>query len=114
MNRKSFLSTLLIALAAPFVPIPEPKKKPFLHKTGLRFGPELGLIGQGAGVGRSNPEVIAPLDKLKGMLGDNNKKMNIDIKGAIRGGDMKIFKTNKHPANELGYNEYKIKGNRLN
>lgn len=36
---------------------------------GLVFGPTLGLVGEGSGTNRSNPEVIAPLDKLKGMLG---------------------------------------------
>lgn len=36
---------------------------------GLVFGPTVGLVGEGRGTNRSNPEVIAPLDKLKGMLG---------------------------------------------
>jgi hypothetical protein len=39
---------------------------------GLVFGPTMGLIGEGSGTSRSNPEVIAPLDKLKGFLGGNN------------------------------------------
>lgn len=36
---------------------------------GLVFGPTLGLVGEGPGTTRSNPEVIAPLDKLRGMIG---------------------------------------------
>lgn len=36
---------------------------------GLVFGPTLGLVGEGRGTNRNNPEVIAPLDKLQRMLG---------------------------------------------
>jgi hypothetical protein len=39
---------------------------------GLVFGPTMGLVGEGSGTSRSNPEVIAPLDKLKGFLGNNS------------------------------------------
>ena len=35
---------------------------------GLVTGPQLALIGEGSGTSKSNPEVVAPLDKLKGML----------------------------------------------
>jgi len=35
---------------------------------GLVTGPTLGLVGEGIGTTRSNPEVIAPLDKLKSIL----------------------------------------------
>lgn len=35
---------------------------------GLVFGPTMGMVGEGLGTSRSNPEVIAPLDQLKGML----------------------------------------------
>lgn len=35
---------------------------------GLVSGPTLGLVGEGFGTSRSNPEVIAPLDQLRGML----------------------------------------------
>jgi len=36
---------------------------------GLVSGPVLGMVGEGRGTSRSNPEVIAPLDKLQGMMG---------------------------------------------
>ena len=36
---------------------------------GLVTGPTLGMIGEGIGTSRSNPEVVAPLDKLMGMMG---------------------------------------------
>lgn len=35
---------------------------------GLAFGPTLGLVGEGVGTSRTNPEVIAPLDKLKDFI----------------------------------------------
>ena len=35
---------------------------------GLVTGPTVGLIGEGRGTSMSNPEVVAPLDKLKSML----------------------------------------------
>jgi hypothetical protein len=37
---------------------------------GIVSGPTMGLIGEYPGA-KSNPEVVAPLDKLKDMLGDN-------------------------------------------
>ena len=37
----------------------------------------MGLVGEGRGTTMSNPEVIAPLDKLKGMLGDTQQQSYI-------------------------------------
>lgn len=48
-----------------------PKPKGFAEG-GLAFGPTLGLIGEGAGTNRSNPEVIAPLNDLKNFIGTEN------------------------------------------
>jgi hypothetical protein len=36
---------------------------------GLVYGPTMGLVGEGIGTSKSNPEVIAPLDKLKNIIG---------------------------------------------
>lgn len=51
---------------------------------GIVYGPTLGLVGEYSGAGR-NPEVIAPLDKLKSMIdaGDNGVagKVTFKIKG---------------------------------
>lgn len=35
---------------------------------GLVYGPTMGLVGEGVGTTRSNPEVIAPLDQLRNMI----------------------------------------------
>lgn len=46
----------------------EGPQTPALAQGGLAFGPTLAMVGDNPGA-RSNPEVIAPLDKLAGMLG---------------------------------------------
>lgn len=44
---------------------------PAFAEGGLVTGATMGLVGEGRGTTMSNPEVIAPLDKLKSMLGDS-------------------------------------------
>jgi hypothetical protein len=41
-----------------------------LANGGLVYGPVNALVGEGAGTNRRNPEVVAPLDKLKAIIGD--------------------------------------------
>jgi len=43
---------------------------PAFAQGGLVTGATMGLVGEGRGTTKSNPEVIAPLDKLQAMLGD--------------------------------------------
>ena len=43
---------------------------------GIVYGPTLGLMGEYSGAS-NNPEVIAPLNKLKGLIGDNSPKFEI-------------------------------------
>ncbi len=52
---------------------------------GIVSGPTLGLIGEYAGA-RTNPEVIAPLDKLKSMIGTNGG--STEVFGTISGADI--------------------------
>jgi TP901 family phage tail tape measure protein len=49
---------------------------------GIVSSPTLGLVGEYAGA-RSNPEVIAPLDKLKSMIGDRGAG-NVNVTGEFR------------------------------
>ena len=58
---------------------------------GLVTGPTVGLIGEGAGTNASNPEVIAPLDKLKSMIGGGTQQ--VEVFGSISGND--IFLSNQ-------------------
>lgn len=53
---------------------------------GLVFGPTMGLVGEGIGTTRSNPEVIAPLDKLTDFMG--NGKQHVIVTGRIDGQDI--------------------------
>ena len=46
-------------------------------------------MGEGSGTSISNPEVVAPLDKLKNMMGGSQ---NVIVEGVIKGND--IFLSN--------------------
>ncbi len=63
---------------------------PEFAQGGIVSGPTLGLMGEYPGAS-SNPEVIAPLDKLKSMIGGNQ---NIIVEGVLKGND--IFLSNKN------------------
>ena len=52
---------------------------------GIVSGPTMGLVGEYPGA-KSNPEVIAPLDKLRSMLG--NAGGNVVVTGRISGSDL--------------------------
>lgn len=56
---------------------------------GIVSGPTLGLMGEYSGA-RSNPEVIAPLDKLKGMIGDRSQNVNVGGEFRIQGQDLVV------------------------
>ena len=58
------------------------KKIPKFAKGGIVSTPTMGLMGEYPGA-RSNPEVIAPLDKLTGMLG-NTGGANVNVGGEFR------------------------------
>tara|TARA_R110002050_G_scaffold73968_3_gene158919 strand:- start:1537 stop:3291 length:1755 start_codon:yes stop_codon:yes gene_type:complete len=59
-----------------------------LASGGLVTGPTMALVGEGAGTTASNPEVVAPLDKLKGMIGGGSQK--VEVYGRISGNDIFI------------------------
>jgi len=63
---------------------------PAFAEGGLVSGPTLGLIGEGIGTNASNPEVIAPLDKLKGFMNGGDR---VVVEGVIKGND--IFLSNQ-------------------
>jgi len=57
---------------------------------GLVTGPTMALVGEGAGTTASNPEVVAPLDKLKGMINGGNGIQQVEVYGRISGNDIFI------------------------
>jgi hypothetical protein len=65
-------------------------------KGGLVTGPTTALIGEGIGTTASNPEVVAPLDRLKQFMGGGSQ--NVVVEGVIKGND--IFLSNRN----TGYN----------
>lgn len=58
-----FTTAMLAAVTAAGIPA--------LADGGVATGPTLALVGEYAGASTGNPEIIAPLDKLRGMLADN-------------------------------------------
>jgi hypothetical protein len=55
---------------------------------GLVYGPTLGLVGEGSGTSRSNPEVIAPLDKLKNYISGGGVAQKVIVEGRLLGKDI--------------------------
>ncbi len=53
-------------------------KIPKLAGGGLAFGPTLAMVGDNAGAMR-DPEVIAPLSKLRGMVGDGGDMVHVQV-----------------------------------
>lgn len=62
---------------------------PAFAEGGLVTGPTLSLIGEGAGTTASNPEVVAPLDKLKNFM-NNGGSQQVEVYGRISGNDIFI------------------------
>lgn len=54
---------------------------------GLLYGPTLALMGEYAGA-KSNPEVVAPLDKLKSLIGDSGSVAGMRMETRVRGRDL--------------------------
>lgn len=67
-----------------------------LAKGGLAFGPTQAIVGDNPNAS-SDPEVIAPLSKLKSMLG-NEMNVSLNVGGIIKGND--IYLSNEDTANQ--------------
>lgn len=72
-------------IAAMLVAISSSKNKvPKFANGGIISGPTLGLMGEYGGA-VNNPEVVAPLDKLRGMLADNDTQSTGEVRFVIDG-----------------------------
>ncbi len=60
---------------------------PAFANGGIVSGPTLGLMGEYSGA-KSNPEVIAPLNKLEGMIGQKQTNVNVGGNFRIQGQDL--------------------------
>lgn len=60
---------------------------------GIVSGPTLSLIGEGRGTSSSNPEVVAPLDRLRGMLAgiSTNDQQVVVVGGSVRGNRLQLL-----------------------
>ncbi len=57
-----------------------PEEAPALAEGGLAFGPTVAMVGDNARA-LSDPEVIAPLSKLKGMMGGREQTIIVNLDG---------------------------------
>lgn len=79
----AFIATAVGGVLSAFAAIPK------FADGGIVSGPTLGLMGEYSGA-RSNPEVIAPLDKLKGMIGQGGQNINVGGEFRIQGQDLVV------------------------
>lgn len=78
----AFIATAVGGVLSAFAAIPK------FADGGIVSGPTMGLMGEYAGA-TNNPEVIAPLDKLKSMLGDaGGGAQTIRVEGRVKGQDL--------------------------
>tara|TARA_Y100000401_G_scaffold25751_1_gene18020 strand:+ start:5905 stop:8406 length:2502 start_codon:yes stop_codon:yes gene_type:complete len=86
----AFVLPALIAMAVGAVSSAMKKTKKFA-KGGIISAPTMGLMGEYPGA-RSNPEVVAPLDRLKGLIGTNNRTQQVNVGGSfeLRGQDLVV------------------------
>ena len=61
---------------------------PGLASGGLVTGPTMALVGEGSGTSLSNPEVVAPLDKLRSMLSNTTMNGNFVASTRLQGSDL--------------------------
>lgn len=77
----AFIATAVGGVMSAFAAIPK------FANGGIVSGPTLGLMGEYSGA-KSNPEVIAPLNKLEGMIGQKQTNVNVGGNFRIQGQDL--------------------------
>ena len=83
----ALLAASAVAVKGAFSKIKAPAK---FASGGIVSAPTMGLVGEYPGA-RSNPEVIAPLDKLKGMIGDRGtSKVEVGGSFTLKGQDLVV------------------------
>ena len=79
----AFIATAVGGVLSAFAAIPK------FANGGIVSGPTMGLMGEYPGA-KANPEVIAPLDKLKGMMGGSSQNVNVGGEFKINGQDLVV------------------------
>lgn len=83
ITQPAFIATAVGGVLSAFAAIPK------FANGGIVSGPTMGLMGEYPGA-KSNPEVIAPLDKLQGMMGSRNQNVNVGGEFKINGQDLVV------------------------
>jgi len=92
----TFIATAIASILGAFASIPA------FAEGGLVFNDMIGLIGEGKGTTRSNPEVIAPLDKLKNFMGDQGGSgMGGEVVFRIQGDELVGMLNRKNKVNKF-------------
>lgn len=73
----AFIATAVGGVLSAFAAIPK------FADGGIVSGPTMGIMGEYAGA-KSNPEVIAPLDKLQNMIGGASQNSNVNVSGQFK------------------------------
>ena len=88
----AFVGAVGAAQIATIASTPIPK----FAQGGLAFGPTSAIIGEGANIGAANPEVVAPLSKLKEFIGGGKT----EVFGVLKGTDI-VLSSQKTNINRL-------------
>ena len=75
----AFIATAVGGVMSAFAAIPQ------FAEGGLAFGESLAMVGEGRGTSLTNPEVIAPLDKLKSFIGNDGGNGMQNVKFELEG-----------------------------
>jgi tape measure domain-containing protein len=73
---------------------------PQMAEGGMFTGPSLAMVGEGPGTSSINPEVVAPLDKLRDMMGGGN----VTVTGRLDGRDILIS------SERAGFDRNRVRG----
>jgi TP901 family phage tail tape measure protein len=83
----ALLAGAAVAVKGAFTKVKKPKQ---FAKGGIVSTPTMGIFGEYSGA-RSNPEVVAPLDKLKNMIGDReSSQVQVSGQFALKGQDLVV------------------------
>ena len=83
----ALLAGAAVAVKGAFSKVKKPKQ---FAKGGIVSTPTMGIFGEYSGA-RSNPEVVAPLDKLKNMIGDReSSQVQVSGQFALKGQDLVV------------------------